>query len=115
MNKSDNSENTYKRLLEIGRKYVKYSIEELKLTAAEKTTVLISTAAVVTIVGFLCVLLVFFISLAVAHWLATLMPIALAYAIMAVFFLICGVIIFLLRKILIVDPIARFISRLFLS
>lgn len=112
MNQSDN---TYKRLLEVGRKYLSLSIEELKLTMAEKVTVLISTAAVVAIVGALSILLFLFITLAVVNWLATVMPIALAYAIVAVFFLICGVIVFLLRKSLIVDPIARFISRLFLS
>jgi len=112
MNQSDN---TYRRLLEIGRKYVSLNIEELKLTLAEKVTVLISTAAVVAIVGGLIILLCLFLTLSLVHWMATIMPIALAYALVAGFFLVCVIVVFLLRRTLVIDPVARFISRLFLS
>lgn len=108
-------ENIYTRLFEIGQKYLNLRIEELKLTMAEKVTVLISTAAVVAIAGMILTLLFLFLMLALVHWMACVMPIALAYAIMAGFFLICCILVFILRKPLIVDPVSRFISRLFLS
>ncbi len=110
----NNRENSFKRLWSIALNYFKLNVQELKLTASEKVTVLLSAAAVALILAMLSVLVVLFLSLAAVQWLAVVLPLGWAYAIVAGIYVVLGVVIFLLRKPLIIDPVARFISRLLL-
>ncbi|MDE7449909.1 MAG: phage holin family protein [Paramuribaculum sp.] len=110
----DNRENSFKRLWSIALNYFKLNVQELKLTASEKVTVLLSATAVALILAMLAVLVVLFLSLAAVQWLASALPMGWAYAIVAGIYIVLGVVIFLLRKPLIIDPVARFISRVLL-
>lgn len=86
-----------------------------RLSLAEKVTVFL-TAAVCAIGTFvLAVIFFFFLAFAIAHWLEPAIGIAWAYALISFVFLIMIVLLFVLRKPLIMNPISRFISRLFLS
>ena len=98
----------------IALNYFKLNVQELKLTASEKVTVLLSATAVALILAMLAVLVVLFLSLAAVQWLASALPMGWAYAIVAGIYIVLGVVIFLLRKPLIIDPVARFISRVLL-
>lgn len=96
--------------------YLELNIEYAKLTAAEKLTILLTSAALAIVSGVLAVLIVFFVSIAGAYWLAQAgMSVALAYTIVAGFYVLMLVVIFLLRKQLLINPIAKFITKLFLK
>lgn len=90
-------------------------LESAKLTATEKLTLLLS-AAVVFVVGF--ILVAFAVTFAAVTLLEllemALSPIA-ASGILAGFFLIVAVLFFLLRKPLVINPMARFMSRLIMD
>ena len=90
------------------------NIEYAKLTGAEKITVLAAAMATSVIVGVLAILIFFFISIACVHWLGMVISMALAYTIMAAVYVVLLVVAWLFRRQLIVDPIAKFISKLFL-
>ena len=69
-------------------------------------------AAAIVLLG---VIVLFFLSIAAVYWLSlTGMSVALSYTIMAGFNLLLLVAIFMLRRQIIIDPIAKFISRLIL-
>lgn len=90
-------------------------LESAKLTVAEKLTLLLS-AAVVFVVGFIMIAFaVTFGAVALLELLETaLSPIA-ASAILAGFFLLVAILFFVLRKPLVINPMARFLSRLIMD
>ena len=90
-------------------------IENAKLTAAEKLTALLSAAVLFVAMFMLATITTAFAAVALLELLRlTLSPIA-AAAIMAVAFLMIAISIFLLRKPLIINPTARFISKLLMD
>lgn len=98
------------------REYLDLNIEYAKLTAAEKVAVLLTATASVLVVGVLGILIFFFVSLAAVYWLARAgMSVALAFTIMAGFYVLLLVLFYIFRKQLVLDPIARFISKLFMK
>lgn len=112
---SQENPHPYLSLWEEIKSYFTLNMEYAKLTLAEKVTVLI-TAAALTIAAFVfCVIILFFLTLAVANWIAEAMPLGLAYAIVAGFYALLLALLVAFRKPLLMNPIARFISRLFLS
>ena len=107
-------ENSFKKLWDEIHRYLELNIEYAKLTGAEKITVLAAAMATSVIVGVLAILIFFFISIACVHWLGMVISMALAYTIMAAVYVVLLVVAWLFRRQLIVDPIAKFISKLFL-
>lgn len=90
-------------------------VENLRLSAAEKVTILLSAAAVAIIAMVLGGIVLLFVSIAVAQWIAGALGETWAFVIVAAFYVLLGAVIIVMRKKLIIDPIARFISKLFLS
>lgn len=105
----------YSRLWQQFTDYAKLNIEYARLTAAEKVTVLLTAAAVAIGAFVLGVIFFFFMSLAIAYWLSAVIPLAWAYALMSFVYLILIALLILLRKPLILNPVSKFVSRLFLS
>lgn len=100
--------NSFKRLISL-------YIENAKLTAAEKLTLLISSAVLFIIAGMFLTVMIVFIAMALMQLLElAISPIG-ASAIMAGIFLLLAVILFLLRKPLIINPTAIFISKLIMD
>lgn len=90
-------------------------VEYVKLTAAEKITIL-SSAVVLGFVSLLMALLVMILlSFALVGVFEQLMSPALAYLSVAGIVIVLMLLIFLLRKPILTDPIARFITRLLLE
>lgn len=90
-------------------------IESAKLTAAEKLTLLLSAAVLFMIAFILVTIAVAFGAVALLQLLElALSPIA-AAAILAGFFFLLAAIICLLRKPLIINPTARFMSKLIMD
>lgn len=98
-----------------GRRWLTLETEYLKLTAAEKFTVLAGTfvlGAICLMVGMVIVIL---LALALADVFKLLMAPSLAYLCVTGVLIILMVVLFLLRRQVIFDPIAKFITRLFLD
>lgn len=109
------NENSYIKLWEELKKYFKTNVEYVKLTAAEKITVLFAAAAVALGVFFLAVFCLFFASFAVVNWLSVSLGVSWSYLIMSGVYLILIGLLILFRKPLIMNPIAKFVSRLLLK
>ena len=105
----------YSRLRSQATNYTKLYIRYLRLTGAEKVTEFLTAACVAIGVFVFAVIFFFFISIAVAHWIAPQIGLAWAYAIISFVFLALIGLLIALRKPLLMNPIAKFISRLFLS
>lgn len=98
-----------------GTNWAKLEIEYLKLTAAEKIIILIS----MMVIGAVCLLLILPVILmflfALAQVFIGFMPKALAYiTVGGILLLILGVIL-IFKKELVINPVAKFISKLLLD
>ena len=96
------------------RSYLELNIEYAKLTGAEKVTLLLTAAATVSIIAVLGILIFFFFSIACVHWLGDLVSVAMAYTIVAGVYVALLIVALVCRRRLIINPIAKFITRLFL-
>lgn len=93
---------------------ISLNIEYAKLTATEKITVLCSMAALALVCLILASFVIFLISLGLMLLLAKSTGLFGACMIMAGIYAVFVVVAILLRRQLIIDPVARFISRLIL-
>jgi len=113
---SDNQENNgIRRLIDVGRRYLMLNLDYARLTAAEKLTVLLSTIAFYSLVTIMGTLVLVFLSIGVGHLLATTVARVAAYLYVAAFYLVLFILLFVFRRKLFVDPICRFITKLFVK
>ncbi|MGN0214294.1 MAG: phage holin family protein [Muribaculaceae bacterium] len=106
----------YKELFAEIKKYVTLQVDYTKYTVAEKMVVLLSAMATAFVLGALGFGVLFYLSIALADYLAIMLNCYWgAHVIVACLYglLLWGVVI--MRKQLIVNPIARFLSKLFLK
>ncbi len=107
--------NTFKELFSEGKEYLKLQIEYGKLTATEKMTLLLSNLALGLICVFLAVIALFFLSMSVVDLIAESLGPAWSCLIMCAFYAVLLLVLFFLRKPLIINPMARMISRIILK
>lgn len=104
-----------RRLLAQSKDWLSLEIEYAKLTVAEKLTLLLGTL----IIGFVCLLLgtvvLILLAFALVELFKMIMVSALAFLAAAGVICVLLVILFLLRKQLLLNPIARLISKVFLE
>ncbi len=106
-------QNSYKRLWEQVRNYISLTVEDTKLTVAEKFTVFVTAAAISIVALLFGVIILFFVSVALAHLLEPAVGAFWSYLIVAGGYLVILLLLVLLRRPLISNPVARFITRLF--
>lgn len=94
---------------------LKLNVDYAKFTAAEKLTMLLTMVSFALIAFALISLFMFFLSIAIVRWMATGVGMVWAYFIMCAFYVILLGVVVVFRKRLIVNPIARFVSRLFFN
>ncbi|WP_290386117.1 hypothetical protein, partial [uncultured Muribaculum sp.] len=82
--------------------YGQLLIENLRLVSTEKTTILLSSAALAVILGLIIVIAFFFVSMAVVLLLAKWMPLMYSSLAIGGFFLLMGLLLFLMRDRIIV-------------
>lgn len=109
------NENPYTKLWDELKDYLKINVEYAKLTAAEKISVFLTAAAVALGIFFLAIIFFFFLSLALVNWLAISIGLAWSYAIMSAFYLLLIGVLIVFRKPLIMNPVAKFVSKLLLK
>lgn len=100
--------NVWRQLCELVRLY----LVSARLTVSEKVARLLGMLAVCAIIFVLAVVGFLFFSLAAINWIGTGVGIEWAYMIMGGFYVLLIVALVLFKKQLIVNPLARFISRL---
>lgn len=106
---------TLRALLTGGRRLVSLRIEGVRLKAAEKLTLLLSTVIFSAVVAALAIGLAVFAIIGVGLWLATIMPAYLVFMIIALFLLLVLILIIALRRYIFDNPIARFVTQLLLE
>ena len=87
------------------------TLDGLRLSAAERLTLLLSAIAVAAIAAVLVTAALLFASIGAAQLLASITPDG-AYFIVAGFYALLLPLLFLLRRPLIVDPVSRLVTRL---
>lgn len=107
--------NTGSGLTETVALYVKLLLEDARLTLAEKLTRLLSAIALCALLLILGIVALVFVSIAVAIMLAASLNPMWALVIVATFYIVVLVVLLVCRNALLVNPIARFISRLVLK
>lgn len=111
----EHNKEEFRKAFADAKEWGKLYLENLKLLSIEKTTVLLSHGAMAVLLLLLGVCAFLFISIALVLLLAQVLPVMWCFMIMGgVYILLAGVAI-LFRKALFIDPIARFLSRLFLD
>lgn len=86
--------------------------ENIRLKTTEKITILLAAIAFYAVAMALALVCLVFVSIGLGHLLGTVLTPYLAYLLIAVVYLVLFILVFLLRRQLFIDPIARFMSRL---
>jgi len=110
------TDNDYKKLFQEGKEYFKLNWDYGKLTLTEKLSIFLSTSAVVLLVFLLCGIALIYLLSALISSLTDVLGCAWgAYLIAAATVLLILIVILAFKKKLIINPIARFMSRLILT
>lgn len=107
--------NQFKEIINEGKEYLKLQLEYGKLTATEKLTLLLSNLAIGLICVFLGVIALFFLSMSVVDLIAASLGGAWSCLIMCGFYFLIIALLYVLRKPLVINPMARMISRIILK
>lgn len=109
------AENKYEELCAELKKYLTLQIDYAKLTTVEKLVVLLSAIAMVAVMLILGACVLFYLSFAVVFMLSDAIGSTWgAYLIVSGIFLVLMLVVYALRQKLILDPVSRFLTRLFL-
>ena len=100
-----------KDLFKLGKRYATLQVECIRLSAAEKLTILLSALALGLIAILMLSLIIFMLAFMAAALFGEVMSPALAYLCAAGSILLILVLIFLLRKPLLINPLARLITK----
>lgn len=109
------AENKYEELWAELKKYLTLQIDYAKLTTVEKLVALLSAIAMVAVMLILGACVLFYLSFAVVFMLSDAIGSTWgAYLIVSGIFLVLMLVVYALRQKLILDPVSRFLTRLFL-
>lgn len=96
--------------------YVSLEVNYAKLLLVEKLSELFSMIAIVAIVAVMCAGVIFYASFALVSYLSEILcSDVLAYLSVSMIIVLVLILLLVMRKRLIVNPIARFLSKLFLK
>ena len=110
---NENLSQQIQSLIRQGKRYLTLQINYGKLTLAEKLTILLSGVLLVMICLTLSAFAIGFLAFALVDALKESMSSVGAYSVVAAIFVVLTVVVYFCRKALIINPIARFISKLF--
>lgn len=109
------SENSYSKIYAEVKKLCALEIENARLLLTEKLTLLVAKVMLTAVVFVLSTAAMIFISMALADYLLRTLSPAATYSIVGLFYILVAVLVALFRKSLIVDPVARYVSRVVLD
>ena len=112
---SKNIESIGKLLLEF-KKYLELQKEFVKLDATEKMTVILSAILIVTVLLLLGSIVLLFLTFALAYYLGDVLgSLSLGFGLISAFILLLSVIFYLNRNRMVIQPMARFMTKLILT
>ena len=112
---SKNIESIGKLLLEF-KKYLELQKEFVKLDATEKMTVILSAILIVTVLLLLGSIVLLFLTFALAYYLGDVLgSFSLGFGLISAFILLLTVIFYLNRNRMVIQPMARFMTKLILT
>ena len=112
---SKNIESIGKLLLEF-KKYLELQKEFVKLDATEKMTVILSAILIVTVLLLLGSIVLLFLTFALAYYLGDVLgSLSLGFGLISAFILLLTVIFYLNRNRIVIQPMARFMTKLILT
>ena len=95
--------------------YLNLLIENIRLLSTEKLTILMSKGALVGVLAIFGIIAFFFISIGLVFLLGEVISVMWAFMIMGGVYILLALLALVFSKQLFVDPMARFLSRLFLQ
>ena len=104
-----------KELITQSINWAKLEVEYIKLTAAEKTIILLSMMVIGLVVLLLLLPAVIMFLFALAQVFIGFMPVAVAYVCVGGIVILCLGILVLFRKQIVINPVAKFISKVLLD
>ncbi|MDE6541691.1 MAG: hypothetical protein K2L74_06745 [Muribaculaceae bacterium] len=107
-------ETTVKGLLDTLWRLARGTLESVRLSAAERLTLLMAAVAVAAVATILGSAIIFFLSIGAAQLLKSLTPDG-AYFIVAGFYALLLAVLIIFRRRLVTDPIARMVTRLLVA
>ncbi len=113
-NRSD-SDSTYARLYQEVKRLANLEIENARLLITEKLTLLLGRVTLVAVSFVMCTCALIFLSMSLSDWLLCNLEPCWTYLIVGGLYILLAIVCFLLRRQLIIDPIARYISRVILD
>lgn len=111
----ENSSEAYRRIYDEVRRLVSLEVEDSKLMLTEKLTLLLGRVTLVAVAFVLSACVVIFLSMSISDLLLKSFSPWLTYLIVALFYAVLVGVVALFRRQLIVDPIARYISKVILD
>ena len=112
---SKNIESIGKLLLEF-KKYLELQKEFVKLDATEKMTVILSAILIVTVLLLLGSIVLLFLTFALAYYLGDVLgSLSLGFGLISAFILLLTVIFYLNRNRMVIQPMARCMTKLILT
>lgn len=105
----------YKAIAEEVKKYGQLKWDYAKLVGIEKLSIFLSAIAVAGIVTILVLVALFYFASAFQTWLSFYVEEWVAYIIVAAIFLLLGLLVVVFKKSLILDPVCRLVSKIFID
>lgn len=98
------------------KKYVELQTEYVKVEFVEKLTILLSTLLIIIVMLILAICALFYTFFSLAYTLEPLVgSLASSFAIISILYVALIVVFFLFRKQIVINPLVRFLSNLFLT
>ncbi|MDR3651622.1 MAG: phage holin family protein [Paludibacter sp.] len=106
----------FQQLYEDVKKYVALQTEYVKVEFVEKLTILLSTLLIVSLIIVLVIIALFYLFFSLAYALEPLLgSLSISFGIISgIYFILIGILV-LFRKRIIVNPLVKFLSNLFLT
>ena len=102
-------------LWQIIKRYLSLNIENAKLTATEKLTLFFAAAAFYFVAIIIGAIVLFFVTMSVSDYLSQFLKPYYVYLMIAAFYLLVFVAVYLMKNVLFLNPIARFVSKIMLN
>ena len=115
MQEPNNTTNPYKELFSETKKYVELQKRLFKLESVEKAGILFSALIFLILAIVLCAGLGFYLMFTIAYLLEPAIGLMWSFLLISGFYLLLIIILFIFKKKLIINPIIRFLSQLFLN
>jgi len=106
----------FQQLYDEVKKYVSLQTEYVKVEFVEKLTVLLSTILIISLITILVIIALFYLLFSLAYAVEPIVgSLSISFALIAGVYVILIGILILLRKRIIINPLVKFLSNLFLT